>query len=229
MCARAIGLGGGVSGLARRWMRCVITTYHVNAPAMVIARLEHSHAVNFAIPPRAAPRRATLTEVFLLSAGGTGPEGPLRSSVSRIKEMENSWGRGTLKGTKRKRRVLRPDGDISIFVSDGSREGSYRIADRAESRIGWIRAIRADDSAIHLGASRICTGSTDGHAAAAAATCESAPLVSAETAARRKSLFAKAFARGWSRRGWFARMQPHGTETWLTLQCPPQISRIFIL
>lgn len=40
-----------------------------------------------------------------------------------------------LKGTKRRQRVLRPDGDISIFVSDGSREGSYRVADGVANRL----------------------------------------------------------------------------------------------
>jgi len=115
VCARARAIGlGGVSGLARRWMRCVITTYHVNAPAMVIARLEHSHAVNFAIPHRTAPHRATPQRFS--SYRPVVPAPKTRSGVSVDSRMkENSRRRGTLKGMKRKRCVLRFDKDISIL------------------------------------------------------------------------------------------------------------------
>lgn len=120
---------------------------------MVIARLEHSHAVNFAIPRRTAPRRATPTEVFLLSAGGTGPVDPVSGvGWSRIEETENSRGRGRLKGTKRKRRVLRPDGDISIFVSDARMLVSNREQSRESVGLwsAWLLLMVARDISVRV-------------------------------------------------------------------------------
>jgi hypothetical protein len=179
-------------------MRCVITTYHVNALAMVIARLKHSHAVNFATRPT-APHRAiscriashrsgceTPTEVFLVSAGGTGPKIASGSDISRRKAEKTRDARSRekwrIKGTRNKRCVL---GSVDFYFRIDARQlvsNQERVADRHDRDFadGRHNAFRPARDLAGSACRRTKATAAAAAATATAATCELVPLISAD-------------------------------------------------